>query len=44
MNINYYQLIIKEIKRLDKNKASQKSNIPITIIYENADIFVNFFN
>ena len=34
--------IIKEIKRLDKNKDSQKSNIPITIIHENADIFADF--
>ena len=25
--------IIKEIKRLNKNKASQKSDIPITIIF-----------
>ena len=34
--------IIKEIKRLNKNKASQKSDIRITIIHENADIFVDF--
>ena len=34
--------IINEIKRLNKNKASQKSDIPITIIHENADIFVDF--
>ena len=27
--------IIKEIKRLNKNKASQKSDIPITIVHEN---------
>ena len=33
--------IIKEIKSLNKNKASQKSDIPITIIHENADIFAN---
>ena len=31
--------IIKEIKRLSKNKASKKTDIPITIIYENADTF-----
>ena len=34
--------IIKEIKRLNKNKASQKPDIPITIIHENADIFADF--
>ena len=34
--------IIKEIKRLNKNKASQKSDIPITIIHENTDIFADF--
>ena len=34
--------IIKEIKRLNKNKVSQKSDIPITIINENADIFADF--
>ena len=34
--------IIKEIKRLNKNKASQKSDIPIAIIHENADIFADF--
>ena len=34
--------IIKEIKSLNKNKASQKSDIPITIIHENADIFADF--
>ena len=28
--------------RLKKNKASQKSDIPITIIHENADIFADF--
>ena len=33
---------IKEIKSLIKNKFSQKSDIPITIIYENADIFADF--
>ena len=33
--------IIKEIKGLNKNKAS-KSDIPITIIHENADIFADF--
>ena len=26
----------------DKNKASQRSDIPITIIKENLDIFANF--
>ena len=31
--------IMKEIKRLNKNTVSQKSDIPITIIHENADIF-----
>ena len=30
--------IIKEIKSLNKNKASQKSDFPITIIHESADI------
>ena len=34
--------IIKEIKRLNKNKASQKFDIPITIIQKNADIFADF--
>ena len=34
--------IIKEIKSLNKNKTSQKSDIPITIIHENADIFADF--
>ena len=34
--------IIKEIKRLNKNKASLKSDIPITIIHENANIFADF--
>ena len=34
--------ITKKIRRLDKNKASQKSDISITIIHENADIFVDF--
>ena len=33
---------MKEIKRLNKNKPSEKSNIPITIIYKNADIFADF--
>ena len=31
--------IIKEIKRLSKNKASKNSDTPIIIIYENADTF-----
>ena len=34
--------IVKEIKRLNKNKASQKSDILTTIIYENADVFADF--
>ena len=34
--------IIKEIKRLNKNKDSQKSDIPITIIHEKADFFADF--
>ena len=34
--------IIKEIKSLNKNKASQKSDIPITIINENADLLQIF--
>ena len=34
--------IIKEIKRLNENKASQNSDIPITIIHKNADIFADF--
>ena len=34
--------IIKEIRRLNKNKASQKSNIPITIIHENVHVFAYF--
>ena len=36
--------IIKEIESLNKNKASQKSDIPITIIHENADIFADFLS
>ena len=34
--------IIKEIKGLNKNKASQRSDIPIIIIHENADISADF--
>ena len=34
--------IEKEIKSLNKSKASQKSDIPITINHENADIFADF--
>ena len=34
--------IIKEIKRWNKNIVSQKSNIVIAIIHENADIFADF--
>ena len=30
------------MRRLNKNKASQKSDIPIRIIKENADIFAEF--
>ena len=33
---------IKEIKRLNKNKASQNPDIPNTIIHESADIFADF--
>ena len=39
---NDNEKIIKEIKRLNKNRASQKSDIPITIIHENADIFADY--
>ena len=35
------ETIIKEIKRLNKNKASQKSDIPITIIHRNAAVFAD---
>ena len=34
--------IKKEINRLNKNKASQKSDIPIKIIHDNIDIFADF--
>ena len=34
--------IIKQTKRLNKNKVSQKSDIPITNIHENADNFSDF--
>ena len=34
--------IAKEIRRLNKNKASQKSDIPIRIMKENANIFAEF--
>ena len=34
--------IINEIKKLNKNKASQKSDIPMTIIHENTDVFADF--
>ena len=34
--------IIKEIRRLNKNKERQKSDIPIKLIRENADIFADF--
>ena len=30
------------MKRLNKNKASQKSGIPIIIIHENADVSADF--
>ena len=34
--------IVKEIKKLNKNKVTQKSDIPITIIHENPGIFADF--
>ena len=34
--------IKKEIKRLNKNKASQKSDIPTKIIHDNVDLFADF--
>ena len=34
--------IEREIMRLNKNKASQKSDIPIRIIKDNVDIFADF--
>ena len=34
--------IEKEILKLDVNKASQSSDIPIKILKENTDIFINF--
>ena len=34
--------IIKEIKMSNKNKASQKSDIPMRIIHENRDLFADF--
>ena len=34
--------IAKEIRRLNENKASQKSDIPIRIIKDNADTFAEF--
>ena len=37
-----YEDIQKEIKKLDCAKASQDTDIPSSIIKENADIFVNF--
>ena len=36
--------IKKDILKLDKNKASQHSDIPIKIIKENLDIFANFLH
>ena len=33
---------MKEIKRLNKNKGSQKSDIAVRIIHKNADIFTDF--
>ena len=39
---NLLKMILWEIKTLNKNKASQKSDIPITIIHKNADIFPVF--
>ena len=37
-----YEDIQKEIKKLDCAKASQDTDIPSSVIKENADIFVNF--
>ena len=34
--------IEKEILKLDVNKASQSSDIPIKILKENTDVFINF--
>ena len=34
--------IKKEINRLNKNKSSQKSDIPTKIIHDNVDIFADF--
>ena len=34
--------IKKEINRLNKNKASQKSDIPTKIIHDNVDLFADF--
>ena len=35
--------IEKEIRKLFKNKASQKSDIPITITKDNTDILLHFY-
>ena len=37
-----YEDIHKEIKKVDCTKASQDTDIPSSIIKENADIFANF--
>ena len=36
------KMFMEEIKRLNKNKASQNSDIPITIIHKNAEIIADF--
>ena len=39
---NFLKMILWEIKRLNKNNVSQKSDIPIAIIHKNADTFAVF--
>ena len=39
---NFHELDSEKIEMLNKNKASQKYDIPIIIIDENADIFADF--
>ena len=34
--------MVQKIKSLNKNKSSQKSDIPVTIIHKNTDIFADF--
>ena len=45
-NFNFIEVdqkqIEKEILKLDVNKASQSSDIPIKVLKENSDIFSNF--